>query len=131
MLPFVRPVQDVRIIKLLGRTSCGKRPHVPGHLVEPVKDGTLLVPHLWNSCDLWLHAEQLIHDGIDAARKCKDVEIPSHKARGGTLRVLIPVGRHLPRRSPSGLSGPGTRAAAQGAPCIGLEVAIPDGIWTV
>ena len=96
VLPLVSPKQDVCIIELLGGSSCCKRPNVAGPLVEHIQDGTLLVPHLWDCCDLGLHAQKLVHDRMDTARQGEDVEVPSDEARGLALGVLVlPVAGHL------------------------------------
>mmetsp|Transcript_140301 Transcript_140301/g.198866 ORF Transcript_140301/g.198866 Transcript_140301/m.198866 type:complete len:230 (+) Transcript_140301:266-955(+) len=119
VLPLVSPEQNVCIIELLGGSSCGKRPNVAGPLVEHIQDGTLLMPHLWNGGDLGLHAQKLVHDGMDTAGQCENIKVPGDEARRSTLGVLVlPIAGHLPGWSLS--FRPSTRAAPQGAPSIGL-----------
>mmetsp|Transcript_39006 Transcript_39006/g.79730 ORF Transcript_39006/g.79730 Transcript_39006/m.79730 type:complete len:288 (+) Transcript_39006:198-1061(+) len=94
VLPLVSTEEDVSIVELLRGSTSGKCVDISGDLVQAIQDGMLLMPHLWDGRNLWLHAHELVHHRMNAARQREDVEVPRHEARGVPRRRL----RDLPLR---------------------------------
>ena len=130
VLPLVSTEEDVSIVELLCGSTSGKCVDISGDLVQAIQDGMLLMPHLRNGRNLWLHSHELINNWMNPSSQGENVQVPSDKASWfslGLSRGCLPSWGS----NGQGIGRPSARLRTQGAAGLNLQalqVAVPNRI---